>query len=247
MNDEQLLRYSRQILLPQIDVQGQEKMLAARVLLIGMGGLGSPAAMYLAAAGVGELVLVDDDCVDETNLQRQIVYTEKHVGELKVESAKQTLQSINTAIKIATFTQRLDVETMAEQVAQADVVLDCSDNLETRQRVNRICFERKKPLVSGAAIRMEGQLVVFDFRDDTTPCYQCLYAVTGEEPLSCSQSGILGPVVGIVGTHQALEALKIIAGVSAFARGRLGIFDGVKGEWRYLNFAKDLECVCCGS
>lgn len=245
MNDEQLLRYSRHLLLPQVDVVGQEKILAARVLVIGVGGLGSPAAIYLCASGVGELVLVDDDRVDESNLQRQVVHTEKTVGMAKVESARQQLAALNSSCKVITFERRLSEEDLREQVALADVVLDCTDNFTTRKQVNKACRTHQKPLVSGAAVRLEGQLVVFDFRQPTSPCYECLYQLTGDEDLSCAQNGVLSPVVGVIGTHQALEALRLIAGIGKVVSGRLGVFDAARNEWRYFTVNRDPECTSC--
>lgn len=247
MNDQELLRYSRHILLPQVDVEGQEKLLSARVLIIGLGGLGSPVALYLAASGVGTLVLVDDDTVDESNLQRQIIHTEKTVGQPKVASARSLLAEINSATRIETLSCRLDGEALVEQVTMATVVIDCSDNFTTRRLINRTCQAAGTPLVSGAAIRLEGQLSVFDFRDSESPCYECLYQLNGEEDLTCSQNGVLSPVVGIVGTSQALEALKLIAGFGRPLVGELGLFDGAANRWRYLKFKKNSACECCGT
>ncbi len=247
MNDDQLLRYSRHILLPQVDVSGQERFLAARVLIIGLGGLGSPAALYLCAAGVGELVLVDDDLVDASNLQRQVVHRESTIGLAKVDSAASQLRDINSECKLSLIQHRLDEEQLTTEVAAADIVLDCCDNFGTRQLVNRVCRRAQTPLVSGAAVRMEGQLVVFDFRDPAVACYECLYQLTGDEDLSCAQNGVLSPVVGIIGCHQALEALRLLAGIGPVISGRLGLFDGGRNEWRYLNLRKDPECPCCGS
>lgn len=247
MNDQELLRYNRHILLPQIDIEGQELICAARVLIIGLGGLGSPVAMYLAASGVGELVLVDDDTVEESNLQRQVVHTEETLSQSKVESAKQQLNKLNSFCHVSTIDKRLNESELQEQANKVDVVVDCSDNFATRNLLNKVCLALKKPLVSGAAVRMEGQLSVFDFRDNTSPCYNCLYETTGEEDLSCAQNGVLAPVVGIVGTAQALEVLKIIVGIGEILKGTLGLFDGAANKWRYLNFKKDANCKTCGS
>jgi Dinucleotide-utilizing enzymes involved in molybdopterin and thiamine biosynthesis family 2 len=247
MDDKQLLRYSRHILLPQVDIKGQEAISAGRVLIIGIGGLGSPVSMYLAASGVGTLVLVDDDKVDVSNLQRQIVHREYTLGLSKVESAAQTLAAINSTVCIKTLARRLDEIALMEQVEKADVVVDCSDNFVTRKLLNRTCLATRTPLVSGAAIRLEGQLAVFDFRDQTCPCYQCLYALTGDEDLTCSQNGVLSPVVGVVGSHQALEALKILGSFGKLNAGRLALFDGYANQWRYLNAQKDPKCEVCGN
>lgn len=246
MNDQQLLRYSRHILLPQVDIEGQQRLLDARVLIIGVGGLGSPAAIYLCASGVGELVLVDDDRVDESNLQRQIVHTEAAVGTPKTASAIAQLRQLNAGCRLLGIDRRLDEVSLSQQAARASVVLDCSDNFATRRLVNRVCLATSTPLVSGAAVRLEGQLVVFDFRDPDSPCYECLYPSTGEQDLSCAQNGVLSPVVGVVGCHQALEAVRLLAGVGNVISGRLGLFDGVRNEWRYLNVSRDPQCPCCG-
>ncbi len=245
MNDRELLRYNRHILLPQIDIEGQEKICAARCLIIGLGGLGSPAAMYLAASGVGELILVDDDHVDESNLQRQIVHNENRLQVNKAESARQQLLALNSMIQVQTFARRLDDSELREHIKSADVVLDCSDNFSTRKQVNRLCVDESVPLVSGAAVRFEGQLTVIDKREQTNPCYQCLYEDVGEENLSCSQNGVLAPVVGIVGTSQALEALKIICELNDVLTGVLALFDGKANRWRYLNFNKNKNCKVC--
>lgn len=247
MNDQELLRYNRHILLPQIDIEGQELICAARVLILGLGGLGSPVAMYLAASGVGELILVDDDTVEESNLQRQIVHTEESLKQNKVDSARHQLNKINSFCNVSTICKRLNEEELNVEVTSADVVVDCSDNFATRNLLNKVCLQLKKPLVSGAAVRMEGQLSVFDFRDSSSPCYNCLYETTGEEDLSCAQNGVLAPVVGIVGTAQALEVLKIITGVGELLKGTLGLFDGAANKWRYLNFKKNPKCKVCGA
>lgn len=247
MNNQDLLRYSRHILLPQIDVDGQEKMLAATVLVIGLGGLGSPVALYLAASGVGELVLVDDDRVDTSNLQRQIIHTENCIGLPKVESAQRMLAAINSSVKITQISSRLQGSALEEFIRKADVVLDCTDNFSSRQQINRACYRMKTPLVSGAAIRLEGQLTVFDFRNDTSPCYECLYTLDGDEDLTCARNGVLSPVVGVVGTSQALEAIKVIADVGQPLVGELGLFDGAANRWRYLTFGKSACCACCST
>ena len=246
MNDRELLRYNRHILLPQIDIEGQQRIRAARVLVIGVGGLGSPVAMYLAASGVGELILVDDDVVDESNLQRQIVHTEETLTLTKVESAKIHLGKLNSFCSVRGIAARLDEEQLLREVSEVDVVVDCSDNFATRKLLNKVCWQRSKPLVSGAAVRLEGQLTVFDFRDDASPCYNCLYDSTGTEDLSCARNGVLAPVVGIVGTAQALEVIKVLTGVGKLLVGTLGLFDGRANRWRYLEFKKEARCKTCG-
>ncbi len=247
MNDQQLLRFSRHILLPQMGIEGQQKILAARVLVIGMGGLGSPAAIYLCSSGVGHLVLVDDDSVDESNLQRQVIHREKSLGEAKVLSAKNTLAEINSKACITVFERRLNDTELAEQVQHADLVLDCCDNFTSRKQINELCLINKTPLVSAAAVRLEGQLTVFDFRNESSPCYQCLYQLQGDEDLSCAQNGVLAPVVGAVGVAQALEALKLLAGFGQPLVGELGLFDGAANRWRYLKYNKNPACELCGA
>ncbi|WP_027856812.1 molybdopterin-synthase adenylyltransferase MoeB [Marinobacterium jannaschii] len=245
LSDEQLLRYSRQIMLPEVDIDGQEAWLRARVLIIGLGGLGSPVAMYLAAAGVGELVLVDDDHVELTNLQRQIVHTTATIGEPKVESAAHALAQLNPEVKVRAINRRLDQAELAEQVAAVDLVVDCTDNFGTRFAINAACVAHLKPLVSGAAIRMEGQVAVYDPRQPDSPCYQCLYKEGEEEGLTCSESGVLAPLVGIIGSVQAMEALKVLAGIGKPLVGKLLLLDGRSMEWRSLKLRKDNACPVC--
>ncbi len=245
LNDEQLLRYSRQIMLPEVEVAGQEAWLNASVLIVGVGGLGSPVAMYLAAAGVGRLVLVDDDRVELTNLQRQIVHTTAMVGQSKVASAKAALQALNPDVEIVTIERRLADDELAQQVAAVDLVLDCTDNFTTRFAINAACVKYRKPLVSGAAIRLEGQVAVFDPRDDASPCYRCLYREGSDENLTCSESGVLAPLVGIIGSVQAMEALKVLAAVGTPLVGKLLLLDGRYMEWRSLKLRRDPECPCC--
>jgi len=246
MNDQQLLRYSRHILLPQVDIAGQEALLASRVLVVGMGGLGSPVAMYLAAAGVGCLAITDDDDVDESNLQRQVIHGETDLGLSKVLSAAQTIKALNSAVSVFTLNERLSMPALLAQVDLADVVIDCSDNALTRKQLNAACWQLKKPLVSGAAIRLEGQLTVFDFREQQNPCYECLYQLSNEEELSCAQSGVLSPVVGIVGSAQALEAIKVLVGFGKPLVGRLALFDAAQNVWRYVRYNKNPDCPLCG-
>lgn len=244
MNDEQLLRYSRQIMLPQIDVEGQEKLLAARVLIIGMGGLGSPVAMYLATAGIGHLVLVDDDEVELSNLQRQIAHGTADIGSTKVESAKQTLLNLNPDIKITTYAERLNDKKLSSEIKLADVVIDGTDNFTTRFSINKKCVESNTTLVSGAAIRMEGQVSVFNKTPDS-PCYNCLYKDEGELDTSCSTNGVLSPVVGIIGSIQATEAIKILLDIGDCLDGKLLMLDALHMELRTLKLKKDLQCPTC--
>ncbi len=244
MNDDQLLRYSRQIMLPQIDVEGQEKLLASRVLIIGMGGLGSPVAMYLAAAGVGHLVLVDDDVVELSNLQRQIIHSTNDIGLNKVESAKETIQNLNSEIKITTFARRLHEHELAEEVAAADIVIDGTDNFSSRFTLNTQSLKSNTPLISGAAIRMEGQISVFN-KTPYSPCYRCLYKDEGELDTSCSNNGVLSPVVGIIGSVQATEAIKVLLDIGETLDGKLLVLDALHMEWRTLKLKKDPACPAC--
>lgn len=247
MDDQQLLRYSRQILLPQIDIAGQQRLLDSRVLIVGLGGLGAPVALYLAAAGVGTLVLADHDQVDLTNLQRQIIHQSADIGRAKVDSAGDRLLALNPQVTIRRIQQALADRTLQEAVADVDLVLDCSDNFATRQAVNAACVSLKKPLVSGAAIRLEGQLSVFDPRQPDSPCYQCLYGNGGEEALSCSEAGVIGPLVGLVGSLQALEALKLLAGFGEPLVGRLLLIDALSSRFREMRIRRDPACACCGT
>ncbi|MGE5651985.1 MAG: HesA/MoeB/ThiF family protein [Bacillota bacterium] len=248
MNDNQLLRYSRHILLDDIGIEGQEKLLAARALVIGAGGLGSPAAYYLASAGVGKITLVDNDSVDLTNLQRQILHTTERVGQPKAHSGKQTLEKINPDIEIVALSERVEGERLSELVAQASVVLDCSDNFATRHAVNRACVEHEVPLVSGAAIRFDGQISVFDARHADTPCYACLFPPDQEfEEVLCSTMGVFAPLVGIIGTMQAAEALKVIADIGESLAGRLLLLDARHMEWTSIRVARNAGCPVCGT
>ena len=248
MNDDQLLRYSRHILLPEIGVEGQEAMLRARILIVGAGGLGSPAAMYLAAAGVGTLVLCDDDTVDLTNLQRQILHSADGVGRLKVDSGSATLHRLNPETRIVRVAERLQGARLDEEVAAADVVMDCSDNFATRHAINRACVRHRKPLVSGAAIRFDGQVSVFDLRDEDSPCYHCLFPEGQDlEEVRCAVMGVFAPLTGIIGTTQAAEALKLIVGCGTTLDGRLLLLDGLAMEWRSIALGRDPGCTVCGS
>ena len=246
MNDEQLLRYSRQIMLPQIDVAGQQKLLGSTALIIGMGGLGSPVALYLAAAGVGHLMLVDFDDVELSNLQRQILHTSNDIGKAKVDSAYQTLVSINPDIKITPINKQLDKAALMGYVKQSDIVIDGTDNFTTRFTVNETCVASKTPLVSGAAIRMEGQLTVF-MNDGKGACYRCLYQDESEAELRCSENGVLAPVVGVIGSLQAVEAIKILTGIGETLNNRLLVMDALHMDLRILKLKKDPACPVCGS
>lgn len=246
MNDEQLLRYSRQIMLPYIDVEGQQKLLNSRVLIVGLGGLGSPVAMYLAAAGVGHLVLSDFDVVDLSNLQRQIVHTTGNIGRSKVVSARDTLSAINPEIEISVINNRLERKELQIQVAQADIVIDACDNFATRFLLNEVCVQNKTPLISGAAIRMEGQITVF-MNDCNGPCYRCLYRDENELAETCTQSGVLAPLVGIIGSIQATETIKVLTGAGQSLNGRLLLLDAMTMEWRTLKLHKDPQCPVCNT
>lgn len=247
MNDEQLLRYSRHILLPEIGIEGQDAIIGARMLVVGAGGLGSPAALYLAAAGVGTLVLCDGDTVDLTNLQRQILHCEDNVGKLKVVSGRETLLRLNPHIRVETVALRLEAAALEEQVALADVVLDCTDNFDTRHAINRACVMHRKPLVSGAAIRFDGQVSVFDLRQSDSPCYHCLFPEGREvDEVRCAVMGVFAPLTGIIGTTQAAEALKLIVGCGTTLDGRLLLLDGLAMEWRSIALGRDPACTVCG-
>lgn len=247
MNDEELLRYSRHILLPEIDVAGQEKLLAAHALVVGAGGLGSPAALYLAAAGIGTLTLADGDEVDLTNLQRQILHTQQSIGLDKVESGRQALARINPHTKVIALREHLEGDALDRRIAAADVVLDCSDNFATRHAINRACVRHRKPLVSGAAIRFDAQISVYDLRREDSPCYNCLFPEEGEiEELRCSVMGIFAPLTGIIGTMQAAETLKLVAGVGESLCGRLLLLDALSMNWRSIKLQRDKDCRVCG-
>ena len=245
MNDEQLLRYSRQIMLPEFDYQGQQRLLSARVLIIGLGGLGSPVAFYLASAGVGTLVLADDDVVDESNLQRQIIHGEADVGINKVASAKASIAALNSGVLVETLRQRLSGEMLVKEVLKADVVVDCCDNLVTRLAVNKACLQHQTPMISGAAIRMEGQVIVVDPRAPSTPCYHCLMQFTGEQEHNCSTTGVMAPIVGIIGAIQAMEAIKVISNFGQPLVGKLLLLDAKTMQWKTFSLPKDTACPSC--
>lgn len=247
LSDDELLRYSRQILLKQVDIEGQLKLKQSRVLIVGLGGLGSPVALYLAAAGVGELHLADFDTLDLTNLQRQVLHDTASVGASKVDSAIARLSTLNPSIALVPHRSAMDADTLAGAVSAVDLVLDCTDNFAVREAVNAACVAAKVPLVSGAAIRLEGQLSVFDPRVPTSPCYHCLYGHGSEAELTCSEAGVLGPVVGMVGSLQALEALKLLAGFGEPLIGRLLLVDALSSRFRELKVKRDPGCAVCGS
>jgi len=245
MNDDQLLRYSRQIMLPAVDIEGQQKLLDSHVLIIGLGGLGSPVAMYLAAAGVGQLTICDDDKVDLSNLQRQIVHNTTNIGQGKTQSAAATLKALNPDVKIEAIAHRMNRDELIAQANSSDVVVDATDNFSTRFLLNEICVQTKKPLVSGAAIRMEGQVSVFRGDRPDSPCYRCLYKDEGDIQETCSESGVLAPVVGVIGAIQAVETLKILLNVGSSLQGKVLIWDASTMEWRTINLKKDPNCPVC--
>ena len=247
MTDEQLLRYSRHILLDEVGIEGQERICAAHVLVVGAGGLGSPVALYLASAGVGTITIVDHDTVDLTNLQRQIAHTTERVGQPKVLSAGTAMAAINPDSRVITLQQRADATLLEQLVPLADVVLDCSDNFATRQAVNAACVAHRKPLVSGAAIRFDGQISVYDSRDGKSPCYACVFPVDADfEETRCATMGVFAPLVGIIGTMQAAEALKLLAGVGKSLAGRLLMLDGRAMEWTEVSLPRRSDCTVCG-
>ena len=246
MDDDQLLRYSRHVLLPQIDIEGQEKLLAGRILIVGLGGLGSPAAMYLASAGIGQLILCDDDIVDLTNLQRQILHSTKDIGRKKTESAQSVLQAMNPDLTYEWIDRRLGEPELESVVHGVDLVLDCSDNLATRFMINRVCVRTGTALVSGAVIRFEGQIAVFDPASQDSPCYNCLYQDLGESTDSCSRNGVVAPLPGVIGSMQALEAIKYLVNPAAAQTGQLLIFDAWRLEWNRLRLRRNPDCPTCG-
>jgi molybdopterin/thiamine biosynthesis adenylyltransferase len=246
MNDNQLLRYSRHILLQQIEYAGQEKLTNSHALIVGAGGLGSPAALFLAASGVGMLTICDFDVVDLSNLQRQIIHTTQSIGMNKAVSAQQTIAAINPEVRVHTVEQKSTEADMSQLVAAADVVLDCSDNFATRYALNRLCVAHQKPLVSGAALAFEGQVTVYDMRHADSPCYHCLFPDSGEvSDLRCATNGVFAPLVGMIGTTQAAEALKILMGIGESLQGRLLLLDALAMQWREIKLKKDANCPVC--
>ncbi|MGH8715031.1 MAG: HesA/MoeB/ThiF family protein [Casimicrobiaceae bacterium] len=248
MDDAQLLRYSRHVLLPELGVEAQQRIARAHALIVGVGGLGNPAAQFLAAAGVGTLTLVDADHVDLTNLQRQILFATDDIGRPKVDAARARIAAVNPEVRVECVAQRVGALELAPLVAAADVVLDCSDNFATRHAVNRACVAARKPLVSGAAIRFDGQIAVFDARDPAYPCYHCLFGDGDElEETRCAVMGVFAPLVGIAGATQAAEALKLIALAGRSLAGRLLLVDTLTMEWREVRVLKDPACPVCGT
>jgi molybdopterin/thiamine biosynthesis adenylyltransferase len=247
MNDDQLLRYSRHILLPEIGIDGQERLLAAHVLIVGAGGLGSPVALYLAAAGVGRITVCDPDAVDLTNLQRQIAHRSDAVGMPKAESARRAMLAVNPHVDVRPLRERVGGERLGELVGEATVVVDCSDNFATRHAVNRACVGHRKPLVSGAAVRFDGQVVVFDLRNPRSPCYQCLFPeADSNQDMPCAIMGVFAPLVGIIGSTQAAETLKLIVGAGTSLVGRLLMLDALAMDWRSVRLRRDPHCAVCG-
>jgi molybdopterin/thiamine biosynthesis adenylyltransferase len=247
MNDEQLLRYSRHLLLEEIDVEGQEKLLGSHILIIGAGGLGSAAAPYLAAAGVGEITLVDHDNVELTNLQRQIMHTQNSIGKSKVESGKHFLQSINPTLKINALTKKASEDLLKELLPRVDLVLDCTDNFATRQLINAACFNHKVALISGSALKFDGQLSVFDFRNSASPCYACLFSPEELfEEVSCASMGIFSPLVGIIGAMQAAQALQVLIGFGKPLVGRMLLWNGLNTQIDEIRISRNPDCSVCG-
>lgn len=247
MTDDQLLRYSRHLLLNEVGVEGQKRILQSHVLVIGAGGLGSPVVLYLATAGVGRITLVDDDVVDVTNLQRQIAHALVDIGEYKANSAMKKVANINTEVQVIPVLQRADAAMLDGLVAQADVVIDCCDNFATRHAINAVCVQHHKPLVSGAAIRFDGQITVFDSRVDASPCYACIFPPDATlEETRCATMGVFAPLVGIIGSMQAAEALKLISGAGKSLVGRLQMLDGRDMSWSEVRFKRDVACSVCG-
>ena len=247
MNDEQLLRYSRQILLPSFGIEGQEKLLNSHVLIMGLGGLGSPVAMYLAAAGIGKLTLVDFDNVELSNLQRQIIHRTSSLQQSKVESAAATIEQLNPLVKTSCINKQLEEDGLSNLLSDVDLLVDATDNFATRFMINRACFNTSTPLVSGAAIRLEGQVSVFNFKQADSPCYRCLYDEQGEENTSCSENGVMAPMVGIIGSIQAMEAIKVLANYGETLTGKLLITDAMFQDWRSMKFKKDPACPVSGT
>ncbi len=245
MNDDELLRYSRHILLSEVDVQGQQRLSDAKVLIAGLGGLGSPVALYLAASGIGHLTLVDFDQVDLSNLQRQVVHIAERVGQSKVCSAQQAISDINASVDVRVVDEQLNASQWSDMVESVDIVVDCTDNFDTRFTLNNACYSKRKPLVSAAAIRFEGQLSVYDHSVDDSPCYQCLYSPDASDDLRCAEAGVISPLVGVMGSLQALEVIKLVVRIGQPLVGRLSLFDAKNGQWREMKLPKDPACPVC--
>lgn len=247
LSDAEMLRYNRQIILKAFDFEGQEALKQSSILILGAGGLGCASSQYLATAGIGKLTLIDDDKVELSNLQRQVLHHDADIGKLKVESAAQALKELNPELEIVTVAKRLNDEALLSLVQDHDLVLDASDNVDTRNQLNRLCYQTKTPLVSGAAIRMEGQVSVFTYQDESEPCYQCLSALFGSNALSCVEAGVMAPVVGIIGAVQAMEAIKVIAGLGKPIQGKILMLDAMTMSWREMKLMKQPHCPTCGS
>ncbi|MCC5870983.1 MAG: molybdopterin-synthase adenylyltransferase MoeB [Gammaproteobacteria bacterium] len=247
MDDAQLLRYSRQIMLPELDVAGQERLLSARVLVVGLGGLGSPLALYLTAAGIGHLTLVDDDRVEASNLQRQVLHGQADIDRAKTDSAADRLRALNPAVELSLIEGRLEGERLDAAVANVDLVVDGTDNLATRYALNEACLQHGKPWVSAAAIRFEAQVTCFDPRRDDSPCYRCLWPDAEELELNCAENGVIAPLVGSIGALQALEAIKIIAGIGETLVGRILTFDALTCRWQEFRLRRRADCADCGN
>lgn len=247
LSDAEMLRYNRQIILKAFDFEGQEALKQSSILILGAGGLGCASSQYLATAGIGKLTLIDDDKVELSNLQRQVLHHDADIGKLKVESAAQALKELNPELEIVTVAKRLNDEALLSLVQGHDLVLDASDNVDTRNQLNRLCYQTKTPLVSGAAIRMEGQVSVFTYQDESEPCYQCLSALFGSNALSCVEAGVMAPVVGIIGAVQAMEAIKVIAGLGKPIQGKILMLDAMTMSWREMKLMKQPHCPTCSS
>lgn len=247
MRDDELLRYARHILLDEIGIEGQTALLESHVLVVGAGGLGSPVCLYLASAGVGHVVIADDDTVELSNLQRQIMHTNDRLGMPKVVSAKKAIVQVNPDTTVTALAQRLDSVSLSKQVSEVDLVLDCCDNFETRQAVNQACVKHRVPLVSGAAVRFEGQVCVFDTRDASSPCYHCLFPHAQDvTPTDCATMGVFAPLVGIIGSLQAAEAIKVLVGIERALVGRLVMFEARRSRWHEVRVPRDPDCPVCG-
>ena len=247
MNDEDLLRYARHILLNDFGIEGQERLLASRVLIVGVGGLGSPVAMYLASAGVGTLLLADHDTVEISNLQRQIIHTSDRLGMLKAESGRRAIHALNPSTRVETLLNRMDDASLSQAIAQVDLVVDCTDNFSTRHAINRACVNHRVPLVSGAAVRFDGQISVFDPRNEASPCYHCLFPEAQDvEAVNCATMGVFAPLVGIIGTMQAAEAIKVLTLTGSPLVGRLLILDALDMRWHSVKVKRDPGCLVCG-
>ncbi|MDE1515422.1 molybdopterin-synthase adenylyltransferase MoeB [Vibrio sp. dsl-7] len=245
LSDDEMLRYNRQIILKAFDFEGQERLKQSSILILGAGGLGCAASQYLATAGVGQMTLIDDDVVELSNLQRQVLHHDADIGRAKVASAADALRQLNPHLHVETIQARLSDQALDTLIARHDLVLDASDNVDTRNQLNRLCFKHKTPLVSGAAIRMEGQVSVFTYQDPTQPCYQCLSALFGSAALSCVEAGVMAPVVGIIGAVQAMEAIKVLAGLGTPKQGKILILDAMSMSWREMKLIQLADCPIC--